>query len=385
MNNSFQSINGELDPKFNQGLGWFLNSKYFDINIPITVLSVHQEDQDFKFFDYRPGNKLLIHYANEVLGGKFIFVNNLIKEFNIHLNDIILVGSIFEHNKEQTNLGLKLGLNPEQILMIDYYELQTYFFHKILGCDYNKTFNPFPSKKLKYLFGKTYKMARILAMHKLWVNNMLDDSVTGCLIDKNDILELAKLVSKEYNDWYNENVSVDDISRMLEQYQGSPDQVKYRYFTVGDKEKKNIGTTFNKLNHCPSYPYDHKMLFTDTKISLVPETFFYSNQPSFITEKTYKTIYNHHPFTILGTPGILAVLKKRGYKTFDSICNEIYDRCNNDRKRINMVIDATKELLLSNNIEEIDRITRYNFAQLEKNALNTIDDLNETIHKVFRC
>lgn len=376
----FQSINGELDPKFNQGLDWFLKSEYFKSDIPITVLSLNQYRLVDEQFDYQPGNKLILHYANEVTGGPTANIAAIIKKFDINIKDIVLIGSIFEQNNEQTLAGLGLGLSPDQIIKIDYYELQTFFFHKVLGCDYNKSFNHNPSKKLKYLFGKMDKMVRLITMHKLWKKKMLDDSITGCLIEVKDIPDLAKAISNEYQHWYNETVSTEEIIQMLTLYRGSPDKVSYRYFDV---TLKNNNKSFNKVNHCPSYPYNPEILFTNTKVSLIPETFYYCNQPSFITEKTYKAIYNHHPFTILGTPNILGALKNRGYKTFDSICDEIYDHCRNDRKRLNLVINATNELLLTEKLEEIDTITTHNFSQLEKNALATVEQLNNIILKNF--
>ena len=100
-------------------------------------------------------------------------------------------------------------------------------------------------------------------------------------------------------------------------------------------------------------------------------------------EKTYKAIYNHHPFTILGTPNILGVLKSKGYKTFDSICDEIYDHCKNDRKRLDLVINATNELLHTEKLEEIDYITKQNFRQLERNCEGTINYLNKKFKSLF--
>jgi hypothetical protein len=72
-------------------------------------------------------------------------------------------------------------------------------------------------------------------------------------------------------------------------------------------------------------------------------------------------------------------VKSKGYKTFDGICDETYDLCGNDRKRVELVISATTELLNSPKHEEIDIITKHNFAQLEKNALVTVEQLNNII------
>lgn len=385
------AVNGELDNRFNQGLDWFLNSEYYTANIPVMFLYINEANHletagvpwkrgrtVVSSKEYTRGDKVIIYYANEISMGKNTLTQQFLKKYNIPLKDVILIGNVFDHEGKQQNEGLELGLAPSQILMMDYYELQTFFFHKVLGCDYNKSFNPYATKDIKYLFGKLDKPVRIITMYKLWEQGLLDNAVTGCLIDTADIDSLAKHVSEEFNKWYKQNVPFESISKMLTMYQGSPDNVRYYYFTLSDTIT-NRSTLYNKINHCPSYPYNHQILFTESKVSLIPETFYYSGQSHFITEKTYKAIFNHHPFTLLGTAGLLNAVKSKGYKTFGSMCNEMYDLCGNDRKRVELVIGATTELLNSPKHEEIDIITKHNFAQLEKNALATVEQLNNII------
>lgn len=392
-----RAVNGELDQRFNQGLDWFINSQYYTANIPVTFLYVNEanylENKGLPWQEgrtvssskeYSSGDKVIIYYANEVAcPNNQELIKNFLDRYSVPLKDVILIGNVFEHEGRQTKAGLELGLRASQILMIDYYELQTFFFHRVLGADYNKSFNPNAAKDIKYLFGKIDKPVRIITMYKLWEQGLLDNAVTGCLIDNDDIDALAKQISEEFGKWYKKDVSHESISKMLKTHSGSPDNVRYYYFTLSDAIKENADWLFDKINHCPSYPYDHQILFTDSKVSLIPETFYYSGQAHFITEKTYKTIYNHHPFTILGTAGLLNVLRSKGYKSFAGICNEMYDLCPNDRKRVSLVINSTKELLHSTKHEEIDTITKHNFAQLEKNVLETVKQLNSIILNNF--
>ena len=391
--NDVLAVNGGPDKKYNQSLDWFLNSEYYTANIPVTFLYLNeanhlettsqsrQEGRTVSFSKlYVSGDKVIIYYANEVTSNKEQqLIQHFLKNHNVPMKDVILVGNLFEIASRQTKVGLDLGLKPNQILMIDYYELQTFFFHKVLGCDYNKSFNPYATKDIKYLFGKLDKPVRIITMYKLWEQGLLDNAVTGCLIETADIDSLAKHTSEEFSKWYKESVPFETISKMLTMYKGSPDDVRYYYFTLSDAIARYRPNAYNKINHCPSYPYNHQILFTESKVSLIPETFYYSGQPYFITEKTYKAMFNHHPFTILGTAGLLNAVKSKGYKTFDGICDETYDLCGNDRKRVELVISATTELLNSPKHEEIDTITKHNFAQLEKNALVTVEQLNNII------
>lgn len=390
-------INGELDDTFNQRLDWFIDSNYYTSNIPMhfmffndaTNIGVEDIKNNPRYIGfnndrYKLGDKVVLFYANESvlnypdnvgISQEIYKIQTIINYFNIPLNNIILLANVHQYNKTFTNIGLNLGLKPSQILLIDYYELQTYFFHKVLGSDHNKSYNPNAVKDIRYMFGKVNKPIRIITMYKLWQKGLLDNAVTGCLVDYNDIDDLAKEVSLEFNRWYKQDVDQHLISEMLKTHYGSPDNVSHLYF------KTSAGSI---SNHCPSYPYDHEILFGNTKVSLIPETQFYNQAPpNFITEKTYKTIYNHHPFTILGTPAILETLQSRGYKTFDKICDETYDYCFSDRKRVDLVINATKQILNSSNLEEIDLITKHNFAQLEINSLDTVKQLNNAITNNF--
>lgn len=404
---NFRSINGSLDLRFNQSIDWFLNSDYYTAKEPINFLYVNEanqienntspwlENRHFSFSKgtYTPGDKVILYYANEiyfnfaagardVLDKEYNFICGIFNHYNIPCQDVLLLGNIYENDNNFSKLAHLLGCS---LLLIDYYELQTFFFHKVLGCDYNKQYNNCATKDIKYLFGKVDKPIRIIMMYELWQQGLLNNAITGCLVDKQDIHKLAINTANEYHNWYKKTVSVESISQMLHEHHGSPDNVPYFYFTLSEKRKSKINTVVDVVNHCPSYPYDHKLLFTDVKMSLVPETFYYQNQSVFLTEKIYKVIYNHHPFVILGNAGILAALKNKGYKTFDSICNEIYDECRNDRKRLGLVLSATKQMFQSTNTNELASITEHNFAQLEKNALITVDRLNTAIHTLINA
>jgi len=402
-------VNGSFDSRFNQSLDWFFNSEYCTSKIPLNFLYIDVAnlmftspenisllpDTDnsrysFSKGKYTSGDKVILHYTNEIYfkfsGGSadtdtvhnhHAFISKILTLNNIPARDMLLIGSVYENNNNCSNLARMLGCS---ILLIDYYELQTFFFHKVLGCDYNKKYNSNATKELKYLFGKITKPIRIIMMHELWEQNLLCNAVTGCLIDQQDINKLAVITAHEYNVWYKKSVGTNSIEQMLNKHYGSPDNVPYCYYNGIDAKQEQVS---KMVNHCPGYPYDHKLLFTDVKMSVVPETFYYSNQSLFLTEKIYKVIYNHHPFTILGKAGLLKALKSRGYRTFSSVCDETYDDCNNDRKRLGLVIDATKQLIHSNNTDELIAVTEHNFAQLETNVLSTIQQLNLAVHNLI--
>lgn len=390
--------------KINQHLNWFLESDYCTFNTPVTSLDpndvthldsfISNNPNTYTGFDitsFKKGNKLIIHYSNEsqlnyqnlpketdvAVARETAKLKELIHHLNIPIKDIILVGSIYEQHNAYTRIGLNIGLDPSQIILIDYYELQTFLFHKMYSFEYNKQYNYSAEKDLKYIFGKVHKVNRLIAMYELWSNNMLENAVTGCLVKQEDLHKLSAETVKEYKIMFNEDVSEDDIFLMLKNHHGSPDNVDFKYF------KRSNDSAIDISNHHPCYPYDYKMLFTNTKMSLVPETMFYKDHPVFITEKTYVAIHNHHPFVVLSTPNFLSTLHSRGYKTFDQICDESYDYCFNDKKRLKMVIESTKQIINSSKIDIIQSITKHNFNRLENNALNTIRLLNESFKNIF--
>ena len=407
--NDIETINGELDNRFNQSIDWFLNSEYYTANIPLKFFFANEANQlestkvpwgkgrICRHDPFLKGDKLVLYYANEVylnttdgytdkaILREYNLVKSYIEQNNVPLKDILFLGNIYEGNNNQTKLAQMLGLTPKQILLIDYYELQTFFFHRVLGCEYNKSYNPTSSKGIKYLFGKIDKPIRIFAMYKLWEKGLLDNAVTGCLIKDSDIEHVAEEVCKEYYTWFNKELPFDNVVSMLRQYQGSPDNVRFYYFSMDRFRTDSARFSISKINHCPSYPYDHTVIFSNSRASLIPETYYYKGHTHFVTEKTHKAIYNHHPFVLLSTAGILDILKHRGYKTFDGICNEIYDKCSNDRKRLDLVIEASEQIITSEKHDELYSITNHNFSNLETNALRTVELLNTTIKNVFRA
>jgi hypothetical protein len=62
-----------------------------------------------------------------------------------------------------------------------------------------------------------------------------------------------------------------------------------------------------------------------------------------ITEKTFKPIALGMPFVIVGTQGILEYLRSYGFRTFEGIWDESYDRCE-DSVRIESIASLLQSL-----------------------------------------
>ncbi len=83
--------------------------------------------------------------------------------------------------------------------------------------------------------------------------------------------------------------------------------------------------------------------YMDTKLSLVSETNI-CDQP-FLTEKIWKPILMKHPFIVHAGPNYLRALQELGFKTFNSVIDESYDKERNNKQRIIKIVDSVKQTL----------------------------------------
>lgn len=91
----------------------------------------------------------------------------------------------------------------------------------------------------------------------------------------------------------------------------------------------------------------------------------------FITEKTYHSICFGMPFVIWGEQGILAELKRQGYKTFDMMFDESYDLCEDPSKRLELLVKSV-ETFCKKTREEKDDLYKKSFSAIRHNQINYI-------------
>ena len=97
--------------------------------------------------------------------------------------------------------------------------------------------------------------------------------------------------------------------------------------------------------------------FQRSLFSIVTETSFYDyDRPQrfhrasgtgsmCISEKTYRCFAMLHPFIVFGRPGILAELRRQGFKTFSPWIDESYDLIQNDDERFNAIVKEISRLM----------------------------------------
>jgi len=75
--------------------------------------------------------------------------------------------------------------------------------------------------------------------------------------------------------------------------------------------------------------------YTNSYCNIVFETLFDADGSggTFLTEKTFKPIKHGQPFVVAGPPGTLQTLRSLGYRTFDSVIDNRYDRITDNTLR----------------------------------------------------
>jgi hypothetical protein len=90
-------------------------------------------------------------------------------------------------------------------------------------------------------------------------------------------------------------------------------------------------------------------LYTDSYFNLVLETMIDVDDSGgqFVTEKTFKPIFNNQFFVMVSSVDHLRHLRDLGYKTFSRCIDESYDSNTNNQDRFQAVLDLTKSLIRS--------------------------------------
>jgi hypothetical protein len=119
--------------------------------------------------------------------------------------------------------------------------------------------------------------------------------------------------------------------------------------------------------------------------SIVMETHFDADQSggTFLTEKTFKPIKHGQMFFIAGPAGSLQALRDLGYRTFDSVLDNTYDRIQNNTQRWAKLCDSIKQSRhrLSDRFAAVKADIEHNqrlFSELKTQRLNNlIKDIHE--------
>jgi hypothetical protein len=162
------------------------------------------------------------------------------------------------------------------------------------------------------------------------------------------------------------------------------DELKNLDITKSYKDKKHlIDRWIDGLPYCidvnnliESFPLDIYERYSKSGINVVIETLpkhpgwhDHTTQSLMITEKTFKAIATERPFMLFAPSGSLDILKKEGFKTFDSWIDESYDNTDVIEEKQKLIVGQLKEFnKLSNteyyrNLDNAARTTNHNLRR----------------------
>lgn len=279
-------------------------------------------------------------------------IKKILDQHNI-ANRINLVNSTYY----EYNVPKKPSIEP--IISIEFFALATYYRIKHLDVGTNLKWNPF-AKKALFMTGKPDRINRIgLLGH--FVESKLINNLDWSLFPFNDNPVYSANNRKELS-----RFSSIDYKLFCKKYSRSAGNFSIRRKTDS--------------NHYSGFPYNVK-LFSDNLFSIISETDFGAGHRVWLTEKTWKTIANRHPFIIAGDVGSLKKLKFYGFRTFEQYLQiQNYDEIADPIERIKS-ISINIEYFLKNYhkfADEIDQDIEYNYKRFEKFCEETLSH-----HKMF--
>lgn len=129
------------------------------------------------------------------------------------------------------------------------------------------------------------------------------------------------------------------------------------------------------------YP-SHLEYYENSYVSVVTETSFPADKihpfwpyntdiGRILSEKIFKPISMKHPFIVVSNPRTLELLRSLGYKTFDPLIDETYDKVQDPAVRLMMITNEIKKLCelegeaLINFLTKAKEICDYNFEVLK--------------------
>lgn len=187
----------------------------------------------------------------------------------------------------------------------------------------------------KYLnFNRRWRVHRVALVALLKAKGLIPHGhVSLGKADGNDnwqsgVFDYVKYLSAEEPELYNlYEKYTDDIISMPDMYLDTDNLVENRAWLTPDTD----------------------YLYTDTYVSVVSETNFYTKIPSyessrFYSEKTFKPIIQKHPFIMVTVPNFLPKLRWLGYKTFSPWIDESYDEELDDNKRLLKIVKEIERL-----------------------------------------
>ena len=221
-------------------------------------------------------------------------------------------------------------------------------------------------KKYDFNFlNRANRRHRFLMILNLYKENLLKNNLVSYDLDFDDSEDSKEMIYEKrkgdihlFHNYYDDESEYEYmLSLYNELYETIPKKV------VDFEDKKSI---FG-LQMETDIPYK------DSMFTIVGESYFSENQNiGYISEKVFKPIAHHHPFIMIGVPGLLKYLRELGFKTFEPYINEQYDLEYSYHKRFFLILNEIKRLCDLSDTEKIKwmkgvlPIIKHNYENLKR-------------------
>ena len=217
-----------------------------------------------------------------------------------HLNLLLKVQDIMEAFQHpyyfvlDTHINTHLHHHINNLLELDWSMMITYYFTVIVGHPALQKPNP-DSHKALYLMGKGEKFHRIGILKMFYESNNLD-KLHWSFKNPNSVV---KIIREKFFKYYDDEHFTDFLRTCTREIDSQL-----------DPGAVVEGSSFSGLG----FPYDISV-YEQTGFSIISESWV--NLPyHFITEKTWRTIANSHPFVLVAQRHNFEWLSNNGYETF---------------------------------------------------------------------
>lgn len=294
------------------------------------------------------------------------------KKFDIPTEQTIIIGASYDYKSLSLKFAKQFGVKPVNVFVYNFFERN--MKRRLLLDHYKNTYDDYDKnlnlntleQKIKlsdidiknplqhehhdksYLFlNRVPRPHRCAMLMALYDQNLLDKGHVS--------FHYAPPYIKQ--DGSDRQSRWDTLYEYLKNYFQEPiSSMMVRGKDILDKLPINLDAMDNWLNPAVQTQDDIVNYIHSSFFSLVTETFYSYNKSGFIfrswgnrentflTEKTYRCMAYKHPFILLTLPKTLDVLKELGYKTFDGIIDESYDKEEDDTLRFLKVLNEVKRL-----------------------------------------
>jgi hypothetical protein len=283
---------------------------------------------------------LILSMANEICDEQFwyhktvLLIRPFLENYNISNYKFVFNDVMYQLSTEHSD--------KSDCIFFDFNALRSYHRSFKTNQMVNSHWNDIPYRALMFIGKIDNKENRLPLLAKFYEQNLLD-YVDWSLYFNDSIKQIAREMVPQFNDDEYEN-----------------------FMLVSDKKLDKVDyVLYNNTSTYSGFPYDQK-LYESRCVSVIPETNFPSNNKIWITEKTFRTITNKHPFVMASVTGSLAYLRSIGFKTFEEyMLIKDYDIISDSKDRIDAIVQNTKYFIGNKHkyITEINADVEHNFTR----------------------